>query len=341
MKFNALIRPPIISPLSGRSGHLNRDWETSPVVYGLTEGKALRSGILEWLVEAVRTHPDGQVRQAIVVGLGEIGFGLKKAVVREKRGDEGWKKEEKKSEKDGAASGLERRGRRAGRAGPRLLRGSISRADLLVLGSESWVEKDTGRMDLASRCRRGVRMAGQALVGVLRGWEKKKGDGEKETDQKGKKVEQRKDDEEQRKTGEENVVIPNETETQDNRSENGEELSEDEEEREWETDIDVLDIAGSVCGMIFPKVFNESRQEKQGRITLSGEDFEELKRKMEEMEKRPAGTQLTELREEMRRKDAFREQERQAERAQFQKEKMEMLRQIDELKNPLVKTVRR
>ncbi|KAK2948988.1 hypothetical protein BLNAU_16094 [Blattamonas nauphoetae] len=120
----------------------------------------LRSGILEWLVEAVRTHPDGQVRQAIVVGLGEIGFGLKKAVVREKRGDEGWKKEDKPSENEEAARGVEGRGRRDGRAGRWLLGGSVSHVDLLSLESESWVVEDSGAMDLASRCRRGVRMAG-------------------------------------------------------------------------------------------------------------------------------------------------------------------------------------
>ncbi|KAK2963683.1 hypothetical protein BLNAU_1248 [Blattamonas nauphoetae] len=287
----------------------------------------LRSGILEWLVEAVRTHPDGQVRQAIVVGLGEIGFGLKKAVVREKRGESGWKKEGKKSEKEGAARGLDGRGRRDGRAGPRLLGGSVSRADLLVLKSESWVEEDTGGMDLSSRCRRGVRMAGQALVGVLQGWKKRT------LDKTGKKKVEQHEEEEEKK-------------------EELEEPSEDAEEMEWETDIDVLDIAGSVCGMIFPEVFTISRQEKQGRISLTGEDFEEMKRQLQselrregmerEAEKlkmmKDAGimkslnAQVVSLQEEARRKDAYREQERQAERAQFQKEKKEMLQLIEELK---------
>ncbi|KAK2946846.1 hypothetical protein BLNAU_18225 [Blattamonas nauphoetae] len=207
----------------------------------------LRSGILEWLVNAVRTHPDGQVRQAIVVGLGEIGFGLKKAVVREKGGDEGWKREEKKSEKEAAASSVDEQGRRDRQAGRWMLGGSVSRADLLSLGSESWVEEDTGAMDLASRCRRGVRMAGQALIGVLRGWEKKP------ADQKGNK----KKNEGQR---------------------------EEEEEREWENDVGVLEAAGSVCGLIFPEVYTERRKEKQDRISVSGEDLEEMKRKMEQME---------------------------------------------------------
>ncbi|KAK2955533.1 hypothetical protein BLNAU_9581 [Blattamonas nauphoetae] len=204
----------------------------------------LRSGILEWLVEAVRTHPDGQVRQAIVVGLGEIGFGLKKAVVREKRGDEGWKKEEMKSEKEGAAGGVEERGRREGRAGRWLLGGSVSHVDLLSLESESWVVEDSGAMDLSSRCRRGVRMAGQALIGVLRGWEKKI------TVQKGKKTEGQRE----------------------------------EETNQRETDIGVLEAAGSVCGLIFPEVYSERRKEKEDRIAVSGEDLEEMKRKMEQME---------------------------------------------------------
>ncbi|KAK2948984.1 hypothetical protein BLNAU_16090 [Blattamonas nauphoetae] len=205
----------------------------------------LRSGILEWLVEAVRTHPDGQVRQAIVVGLGEIGFGLKKAVVREKGGDEGWKKAEKKSEKEGVTSGVEGRGRRDGRAGRWLLGGSVSRADLLSLESESWVVEDSGAMDLASRCRRGVRMAGQALIGVLRGWDKKP------ADQKWNK----KKSEGQR---EEEVV----------------------KERDWESDVGVLEAAGSVCGLIFPEVYSERRHEKEDRIAVSGEDLEEMKRQL-------------------------------------------------------------
>ncbi|KAK2949856.1 hypothetical protein BLNAU_15251 [Blattamonas nauphoetae] len=257
----------------------------------------LRSGILEWLVEAVRTHPDGQVRQAIVVGQGEIGFGLKKAVVREKRGDEGWKKEEKKGEKEGAASGVEGRGRREGRAGRWLLGGSVSRADLLSLESESWVVEDSGAMDLASRCRRGVRMAGQALIGVLRGWETKPAD---------------------QKWNNKKNEGPREEETV--------------KEREWESDVGVLEAAGSVCGLIFPEVYSERRNEKEDRISVSGEDLEVMKRQLAQAS--TSASQIKQLQlelEEEKRQRATEAQTIQNERKELEAEKEKLKKEAESL----------
>ncbi|KAK2948362.1 hypothetical protein BLNAU_16708 [Blattamonas nauphoetae] len=243
----------------------------------------LRSGILEWLVEAVRTHPDGQVRQAIVVGLGEIGFGLKKAVVREKRGDEGWKRRKKMT-----ARGVEGRGRRDGGAG-RWLLGSLSRADLLMLKSVSCLEEDTHGMDLASRCRRGVRMAGQALVGVIHEWE------EQTPSQRGKRT-----------------------------KEPHEEDEEDEEEDE-EAVVGVLDIAGSVCALIFPELYQPRQQVTMDRIAVSGKDLEDMARQLANQGQSPATISQADLLEKERK-------ERKAEQAQFQEEKREMQRLIDELR---------
>ncbi|KAK2948985.1 hypothetical protein BLNAU_16091 [Blattamonas nauphoetae] len=89
----------------------------------------------------------------------------------------------------------------------------------------------------------------QALIGVLRGWEKKSAD-------------QKWNKKKNEGPREEEIV----------------------KERDWENDVGVLEAAGSVCGLIFPEVYSERRHEKEDRIAVSGEDLEEMKRKMEQLE---------------------------------------------------------
>ncbi|KAK2948393.1 hypothetical protein BLNAU_16648 [Blattamonas nauphoetae] len=255
----------------------------------------LRSGILESLVLSLRTHPDGQVRQTIVVALGEIGIGLKMAVIREKRGGDGWKRQEKegegkKGEKEGdteevSLSGAKGRGRGERQAGRWLLGGNVSHADLLSLASESWIGVDSDGMNLETRCRRGVRMAGQALLGVLKGWGKEEGGAKPKTGDKGQK--EKKD----------------ETDSDDGT---------EEKERVWENDVGVLEAAGSVCGLVFSEVFTERNNDTVYRIAVREEDIEEMKTVEENKTKI--------------------EQQLQYEREQAKKEKEEMEKLIAELR---------
>ncbi|KAK2961621.1 hypothetical protein BLNAU_3419 [Blattamonas nauphoetae] len=143
----------------------------------------LQSGILESLVSSLRTHRDARVRKAIVVALGEIGVGLKLAVVRHEANKHS-KLEESPAPAPRVKKQEERGGEREGdeeeseNEMPSFAKPvwSVSLSDLEVEALErvGWEKEDSGDTDFKSRCRRGVGIVRKGLIGVIRGWGKEK-----------------------------------------------------------------------------------------------------------------------------------------------------------------------
>ncbi|KAK2948279.1 hypothetical protein BLNAU_16815 [Blattamonas nauphoetae] len=220
----------------------------------------LQSGILESLVSSVRTHPNAHVRRAIVVALGEIGVGLKLAVVREeatKRRKTGKSspsptpsKNSEETEIDEHQMERSSHDQPSGSFADPLSCVSLSAWEVRALGSVKWAREDKGGTDFVSRCLRGIGIVREGLTKVVRGW------GEEEEEKSQKKRE----------------------------NEDGEEEGE-----EWngEEDVGVRQVAGSVCGVVFGEVFGvKSSWCRSGVVGVRGSDVEEIRaelsKKMEE-----------------------------------------------------------
>ncbi|KAK2953189.1 hypothetical protein BLNAU_11814 [Blattamonas nauphoetae] len=215
----------------------------------------LQSGILESLVSSLRTHRDVRVRKAIVVALGEIGVGLKMAVVRHEANEHSKledlptpaPREKKQEERGGEREGDEEESENEMPSFAKPMSNvSLSGCEVEALGRVGWEKEDEGGTDFGSRCRRGVGIVREGLIGVIRGWGKEKR-GEEEGKKRGK-------DEKRKKEG------------------NG-----GEEEWREEDDVGVKRVAGSVCGAVFGEVFG-----------VRGSDMEalrvEMARKLEEQQ---------------------------------------------------------
>ncbi|KAK2956634.1 putative Protein kinase domain containing protein [Blattamonas nauphoetae] len=213
----------------------------------------LQSGILESLVSSLRTHRDARVRKAIVVALGEIGVGLKLAVVRnEARTDSKLeesptpaprekKQEERGGEREGDEEESENENDFSSFAKP-VWSVSLSGQEVEALGRVGWEREDEGGTDFVSRCRRGVGIVREGLIGVIRGWGKEK-------------------------RGEEEVKMKKEDEK--------DTTDENEGEEEWreEDDVGVKRVAGSVCGVVFGEVFSVSANWLIGFFDSTEEPF--------------------------------------------------------------------
>ncbi|KAK2953217.1 hypothetical protein BLNAU_11843 [Blattamonas nauphoetae] len=228
----------------------------------------LQSGILESLVSSLRTHRDVRVRKAIVVALGEIGVGLKMAVVRHEANEHSKleevptpaPREKKQEERGGEREGDEEESENEMPSFAKPV-WSVSLSDFEVEALErvGWEKEDEGGTDFGSRCRRGVGIVREGLIGVIRGWGKEKR-GEEEGKKRGKYAKGKK------------------------------EVNGGEEEWREEDDVGVKRVAGSVCGAVFGEVFGVSPSwcVEGGVVGVRGSDIESLRvemaRKLEEQQ---------------------------------------------------------
>ncbi|KAK2946269.1 hypothetical protein BLNAU_18790 [Blattamonas nauphoetae] len=228
----------------------------------------LQSGILESLVSSLRTHRDARVRKAIVVALGEIGVGLKMAVVRHEANEHSKldelptpaPREKKHDERGGEREGDEEESENEMPSFAKPMSNvSLSGCEVEALERVEWEKEDEGGADFVSRCRRGVGIVREGLIGVIRGWGKEKR-GEEE-------VKKREKDEKGKKEG-----------------------NKGEEEWREEDDVGVKLVAGSVCGAVFGEVFGVSPRwwAEGGVVGVRGSDIEtlrvEMTRKLDEQQ---------------------------------------------------------
>ncbi|KAK2959689.1 hypothetical protein BLNAU_5466 [Blattamonas nauphoetae] len=175
---------------------------------------------------------------------------------------------------------------------------SVSLSDLEVeeLGRVEWEREDEGGTDFVSRCRRGVGIVREGLIGVIRGWGKEKR-GEEEGTTKGKD-----------ENGKKEVFGGNE---------------------EWreEDDVGVKRVAGSVCGVVFGEVFGVSPSwcVEGGVVGVRGSDIETLR---DEMARKLGEQQIAfETRLQQAKSEAQKREE------EMMKEKTEMMKkETDEMK---------
>ncbi|KAK2950129.1 hypothetical protein BLNAU_14931 [Blattamonas nauphoetae] len=134
----------------------------------------LLSGILESLVSSLRTHPDATVRKAIVVALGEIGVGLKLAVVRDEA-----EKLSKPNESPASAT-PKAKSEELSSFSEAVSSVSLNGREADALLGAGWEKEDGGETDFANRCRRGVGIIREGLIEVIRGRRKNQREDEKE-----------------------------------------------------------------------------------------------------------------------------------------------------------------
>ncbi|KAK2948803.1 hypothetical protein BLNAU_16253 [Blattamonas nauphoetae] len=295
----------------------------------------LQSGILESLVWSLRTHRDARVRKAIVVALGEIGVGLKLAVVRaeaskdceveewRRRGGREKKQEELGGERsfgDESESEDENENEVLSFAKP-VWSVSLSGWEVEALGRVGWEREDRGETDFGSRCRRGVGIVREGLIGVIRGWGKEK----RELEEGQKKGKDEKDGKEMKEGKEE---------------QKGKEVIEGEEEWREEEDVGVRRVAGSVCGVVFGEVFgvSESWCVSGGVVGVRGSDMEavrvEMKKKMEEQQA-TFESQLRQAEDEARKREEEMKKENEEimkkEKEEMQSKEREMMKEKEEM----------
>ncbi|KAK2948398.1 hypothetical protein BLNAU_16653 [Blattamonas nauphoetae] len=269
------------------------------------------------------------VRCGMVVALGEIGIGLKMAVVRaereQKRNNENGRDSARSAKQEGTAKDtqlhqtantsqsaaqplrISEDGRERGRE-ERVGVGRrgvwVSSEETEALSSVSWEREDTGSTDFVGRCVRGIGVVRAGLIGVLRGW-----DGESER----------------------KIVGSDGGSDGSGREKNEEKKGEETEKVETirESSVVVKEVAGSVCGVVFAEVFGVMGGWcREGVIGVRGSDFESVQKmmssKMEE-QKKSFEAELKRSRQEM-------EKQLLKEREQAKKEKEDMEQLIAELR---------
>ncbi|KAK2951288.1 hypothetical protein BLNAU_13775 [Blattamonas nauphoetae] len=297
----------------------------------------LQSGIVEWLVSSLRTHPDAMVRCGMVVALGEIGIGLKMAVVRaereQRRNNENGRDSPRSAKQEGTTKNtqlhqtantsqsaaqplrISEDGRERGRE-ERVGVGRrgvwVSSEETEALSSVSWEREDTGATDFVGRCVRGIGVVRAGLIGVLRGW-----DGESER-----------------------RIVGSDGGSDGSGREKKDEKKEEEEtgtvETRRESSVVVKEVAGSVCGVVFAEVFGVMGGWcREGVIGVRGSDFESVQKmmssKMEEQRK-SFEAELNKKMLEMERQLQNEREQAKKEREQAKREKDEMEQLIAELR---------
>ncbi|KAK2954048.1 hypothetical protein BLNAU_11011 [Blattamonas nauphoetae] len=266
------------------------------------------------------------VRCGMVVALGEIGIGLKMAVVRaereQKRNNENGRDSARSAKQEGTAKNTQLhqttntsqsaaqplRISEDGRERGREERVGVSRRGVWVsseeteaLSSVSWEREDTGATDFVGRCVRGIGVVRAGLIGVLRGW-----DGESER----------------------RVVGSDARSDEGGREKKEEKKGEEETEKveiARESSIVVKEVAGSVCGVVFAEVFGVMGGWcREGVIGVRGSDFESVQKmmssKMEE-QKKSFEAELIQNRLEMERQLQKEREQAKEEREQVKREK--------------------
>ncbi|KAK2948799.1 hypothetical protein BLNAU_16249 [Blattamonas nauphoetae] len=316
---NSLISEPVIATIGLITHRLSSPSEVELF---------LQSGILESLVWSLRTHRDARVRKGIVVALGEIGVGLKLAVVRaegwkdceveewRRRGGREKKHEELGGEREGGEEGDDENENEVLSFAKPVWSVSLSGWEVEALGRVGWEREDRGETDFGSRCRRGVGIVREGLIGVIRGWGKEK----RELEQVEKKGNDEKDEKEKKERMEGKEL------------KEGKDAIEGEEEWREEEDVGVRRVAGSVCGVVFGEVFgvSESWCVSGGVVGVGGSDMEavrvEMRKKMEEQQA-TFESRLKEAEDDGRKREA----ELTKERAERKKEKEEMMKREKEM----------
>ncbi|KAK2956787.1 hypothetical protein BLNAU_8240 [Blattamonas nauphoetae] len=221
----------------------------------------LSSGILEWMVATLRTHKSTKVRKAIVSALGEVGFGLKMAVVRFQQDpltepetpttpthELNYKHPESLQTTPTTQNQPSVKGKRG------LLDGYVSMDELCLLESVDWTEQPGDGSDFPSRCQRAVWMARAALTEVV-----------------------------QRDAPTKHLKDELKSTENDTLSETTAEDEHSDVHMTREMDMGVISTAGCICGLVFKEVFQIDKMMSETGLPVRGSDVDEMREEMNKM----------------------------------------------------------